>query len=340
MISQHFRTAAEPPEALVNNSPHVCPSSDGPLISIVMPAFNVESFIAEAIESVRSQTFSAWELLVVNDGSSDNTETVARSWAARDQRIRVFSQANRGQGHARNTALAQCRGRLIAFLDADDLWPPEKLAVQLAVLKRENVDVVFSGGSAFESQSYQPDNQPFGSTLTGRIAPAEAWRLQRSAARIPMCTFLGKTHVIVELGGFDEAPSIRGSEDYDLVCRLARHGCTFFGLPDALYRYRRYSTQTSASRLGMLRSELAVVEKNWGAVERTDPIARLRIANLRRALIREYLGLGDLKEARRLLGLIRRADPWRPGLYLQTALLLLAPRLFAAWTARRELRTA
>src|ERR1700744_5385897 len=97
------------------------------LISIIMPAYNAENFIGSAIESVLDQTYLNWELIVVNDGSTDQTAAIVETFAASDKRIKCISQPNMRQGAARNTGIKNSRGDLIAFLDADDLWLPGKL---------------------------------------------------------------------------------------------------------------------------------------------------------------------------------------------------------------------
>ena len=99
--------------------------ADSPAVSVVMPAFNSERWIATAIESVLAQTLSGWELIVINDGSTDDTETVMRRFD--DPRIRVINQDNGGAGQARNVGFWNARGRYIALLDADDWYEPRHL---------------------------------------------------------------------------------------------------------------------------------------------------------------------------------------------------------------------
>lgn len=103
------------------------------LVSVVIPAYNVAEFLGETIESVLAQTYEHFELIIVNDGSTDNTLAVAEQYAARDERIRIISQENRGVATARNTGIDNCApGGYIAFLDGDDLWQPEFLAEVVA----------------------------------------------------------------------------------------------------------------------------------------------------------------------------------------------------------------
>ena len=92
------------------------------LVSVIMPAFNVEQYIAESVESVKKQSYQNWELIIINDGSTDDTRALAEKYSSNDQRIRCISKENEGVAVARNTGLAQAKGSYIAFLDADDLW--------------------------------------------------------------------------------------------------------------------------------------------------------------------------------------------------------------------------
>ncbi len=107
-----------------------------PLISIITPAYNASRTIADAITSVQSQTFQDWEMIIVDDSSGDGTGAIVERFAADDRRIRLIRRAeNNGSAAARNAGLKAAHGRYIAFLDADDLWLPEKLVTQLAFMQ-------------------------------------------------------------------------------------------------------------------------------------------------------------------------------------------------------------
>lgn len=109
------------------------------LVSIIMSAYNVEKYIAEAIESVLKQTYTNWELIIVNDCSIDATEQLAKKYQEQDERIKLHSlPENKGVANARNIALQNAVGRYIAFLDSDDIWLPEKLEKQLDFMKINN----------------------------------------------------------------------------------------------------------------------------------------------------------------------------------------------------------
>ena len=102
------------------------------LVSIVMPSYNSAHFIEEAIQSVLSQSYITWELLIVDDCSIDNSVEIIKQWTQKDKRIHLFSlEKNVGAAAARNIALENAQGRYIAFLDSDDVWEPEKLQKQV-----------------------------------------------------------------------------------------------------------------------------------------------------------------------------------------------------------------
>jgi len=107
-----------------------------PQVSVVIPVYNGEAYLAEALDSVLAQTISDWELIIVNDGSSDGTAAILESYAHRDPRIRVITQTNRGLAASRGRAVAAARGELVAFLDADDIWLPAKLERQTAAARQ------------------------------------------------------------------------------------------------------------------------------------------------------------------------------------------------------------
>src|SRR5262245_19671391 len=98
-----------------------------PLVSVIIPAFNAARFLKQTLESVQKQTHAGLQVLVVDDGSSDETAAIGKAFAAEDARFLLVQQPNAGSCHARNTALQQARGDWIAYLDADDVWFPEKI---------------------------------------------------------------------------------------------------------------------------------------------------------------------------------------------------------------------
>jgi glycosyltransferase involved in cell wall biosynthesis len=115
--------------------------SPAPLVSVIVPAFQAAAFIRQAIDSARDQTYQPIEILVVDDGSQDETVEIVSSIAEKDPRVRIFRQFNQGVAVARNFAITQARGEFIAPLDADDVWMPEKIEKQMRCFRQSNASV-------------------------------------------------------------------------------------------------------------------------------------------------------------------------------------------------------
>ena len=115
-----------------------------PLISIIMPAYNCERYIEEAIRSVKEQSYTNWELLVINDGSTDTTEDVVRALALEDGRIKLIENpANMGVAKTRNRGFELSQGQYVALLDGDDVWLPEKLEKQVRLAQETGAEIVY-----------------------------------------------------------------------------------------------------------------------------------------------------------------------------------------------------
>lgn len=185
------------------------PVPDGaPLVSIVMPVRNRGSVITTAIQSVQAQSFAAWELIVIDDGSTDDTAAVVRSLAETDQRIKLVTQDWKGASVARNTGLAAASGEFITFLDSDDQWTPDYLRVSLATLHRHNADAVYLAVEITRNEgvSYR--------------AFAGGLRELLDQNFITMSTLTVRRSLVEKIGGFD--PQIRRWIDYDFAIRVFR----------------------------------------------------------------------------------------------------------------------
>jgi len=239
-----------------------------PLVSVIMPAYNTEKFIGESIQSVVDQTYTNWELLVVDDGSTDKTADIIRSFAAQDSRVKYLFQQNGRQAKARNTAIEHSHGTLIAFLDADDLWLPEKLERQLQALEATNADVVYSNGIII----YEPGATP-GATdfpiVSGTIEGRKMLDLLLLQNRIPVQSVLVRMESYRNAGPFDESPQFHGCEDYEMWLRLAERGALFHGINEKLIKYRRHPAATTHQNSGWLKPALRVVAASRGSARST-----------------------------------------------------------------------
>jgi glycosyltransferase involved in cell wall biosynthesis len=184
-----------------------------PIVSVVMPTHNRMHFLAQAIKSVQAQTLTDWELIVVDDGSTDDTPQLLECYAAADGRIRFIRQTQQGQFAAMNTGLREIRGEYVAFLDDDDLWLPHKLQVQLEDLRR-HPEYAFT-------YCLMRVRGPHGET--GATKPARRGTdtfeelLQRNF--VPMSAMVRRCCLEAVGGGFDGA--LQRAGDYDLWLRLA-----------------------------------------------------------------------------------------------------------------------
>ena len=211
-----------------------------PLVSVITPTFNSELYIAETIRSVRNQTYPNWEMLIVDDCSSDSTRSIAESIAKRDSRIRVFRQeSNFGAGPARNRALENSRGRFIAYLDADDLWYPTKLERQ--------VDFMLSSGYGFTCASYE-------------VVDANGRRLNKTISMLPRVDYVGflTNNLLQTVGVMVDTkiverellrmPTLKRRQDAATWLQVLRAGHANYGLSEVLGQYRRVGSSLSSNK--------------------------------------------------------------------------------------------
>ncbi|MCB9988480.1 MAG: glycosyltransferase [Rhodospirillales bacterium] len=201
-----------------------------PLVSIVMPAYNAAQTIEQSVASVRAQDYEDWQLVIVDDGSTDDTVETVKKLADQDHRIHYIHQSNRGVSRARNTGIEQAEGEWIVFLDSDDTIHPRYLTKMLGTARRENADIVVCGYAR--------------TTDDGHIVFAEKHGIQSKdgcaelAARayFPIHAALVKRSHILKAGGFD--PALTTCEDWDLWLKIAGSGVTFAAVDKTLAYYR------------------------------------------------------------------------------------------------------
>jgi glycosyltransferase involved in cell wall biosynthesis len=198
---------------------------DTPKVSVVIPTYNRASYIGEAIQSVLNQTYQDFELIVVDDGSTDNTGTALDQFG---ERIRVLYQQNSGVSVARNKGTFAARGEWVAFLDSDDEWEPEKLRVQIEDVKKHEGVVAHFVDAQFDDKAHKKQSL---FSLKGVRLDFEKQPLRIRAvmdvlrgAFFTQCCLV-KRKVILAVGGFD--PNKRIYEDYDLLTRIALEGAFF-----------------------------------------------------------------------------------------------------------------
>lgn len=271
------------------------------LVSVVVPAFNVSATLAETLQSILAQTYSNIEVIVVDDGSSDETVAIAESFWA-DGRVRIIRQPNRGLAGARNTGIAAAQGSFVAFCDADDLWEPTKLKHHVLHLRhRPNVGVSYAGSSLIDAngrllrQAQRPrltdvdvkhilKRNPIGNGS----APVIRREVFEDIAYRP-------SHEKVREWYFDE--TFRQSEDLECWLRIAlTTNWVFEGIPGLLTRYRINQGGLSAAT----HKQLASWERMIAKLHPLDPSLFANHAGLARAYQLRYLcrrAISDLDSA-------------------------------------------
>jgi glycosyltransferase involved in cell wall biosynthesis len=230
--------------------------SESPCVSVVIPTYNHRQYVVAALESVFTQSFLDLEVIVVNDGSADDTEQVlknSRVWG----RLRYISQPNAGQGAARNRGIEAARGRYIALLDDDDLWPPDRLQWQVEVLESSPEVVLVYGDhlSLMPDGSLCPSDEP--ARPSGHIYDSlreRCWILSPGQTLI-------RRSAIDQVGGLD--PSLWGADDWDLYLRLATVG-PFSYRPHVALHYRWHEANASRNVLRHVSNHFSVVRRHIG----------------------------------------------------------------------------
>lgn len=215
-----------------------------PIISIITPAFNASAFISEMIQSVLNQTYYNWELIIVDDGSTDNTSEIIKGFANKDNRIKYIYQENGRQGKARNRAIKEAKGEYLAFLDADDLWVEDKLENQLLSIQENSVDLVFSQGWSFETsinETIKEINTPLYLQLNSELLIKQLY-----GYGLPILSVMVKKAAVLNVGCFEEDLFVQNAEDFQLWLKLCDAGFIFYGMEERMFYYRVHQNQATS----------------------------------------------------------------------------------------------
>ena len=213
------------------------------LVSIITPCFNSEKFISQSIQSVIDQTYTNWEMIIVDDYSIDKTVVLVEKFLKIDDRIQLFKlDKNSGAGVARNFAIQKSSGNFIAFLDADDLWKPEKLQKQLDFMKLHDLPFTFSFYETIDEA---------GKSLNETITTP----LKISYNQLYYCNWIGNLTAIYSADYFGkiEISSIKKRQDWLLYLQIFKKIKTAMPLPESLAFYRVREDSISASKLKLLK---------------------------------------------------------------------------------------
>lgn len=213
------------------------------LVSIIMPTYNCGAFIAETIRSVQAQTYTNWEIVIVDDCSTDDTKAVVDAFILEDDRIKYHClEENSGAAVARTRAMAIAEGEYMAFLDSDDLWMPDKLERQLAFMK--------DNGYAFSCTAYEQIDEE--SNSLGRVIKTVK---KTDYNRLLLDCPVGNSSVMYHVGvmGKFEVPNIRKRNDDALWLQMLKKEKYIYGMPDVLMRYRIRKNSISSNKLKVVK---------------------------------------------------------------------------------------
>jgi glycosyltransferase involved in cell wall biosynthesis len=240
-------------------------------VSVIIPAFNAANTIIRAIDSVRSQNMGSLEVIIIDDGSIDGTPDVVLSNIRAGENIQLVRMAkNSGVSAARNAGIRVAKGKFLAFLDADDIWLPEKLRKQIAVIERDSSITLVSCNSQLIAESGLPVKE--GHLNRPPVEGDDAWKTLLTYNFLPTPTVLTLTSLVKEIGGFDEKLAV--GEDLDLWIKLGLRG-KIVVLKEILTNYydsagslmKRHGGQTSEIVVPMLEKHIAEQRKKLTTFE-------------------------------------------------------------------------
>lgn len=295
-----------------------------PTISVVMPVYNAELYLATAIESILAQTFDDFELIVVNDGSTDGSLRLLETLAAQDQRIRVISRANTGIVGALNDGIALARGEFIARMDADDIAFPERFDRQLSYLTNHPKCVAV--GSAM--LHIDPDGDPIRINYWAETHDVIDAQLLRGGGGLAHPTAMIRADTLSHVGGY--RTRYQWIEDKDLWVRLAEVG-QLANLPEVLLAYRLHS-QSVCSRMEEEQQQLlrALLTETYARRGLNQPVPKLRsrrqragsVCAIRRKWTRSAARAGYIKTAAKHARWIIRRQPWSLATWLSVGIVV------------------
>ncbi len=295
------------------------------LVTVIVPVYNGERHLAQSLTSVVDQTYTRWECVVVDDGSTDSTPAIARSFAERDERMRTISQSNAGVSAARNRGLlaaSDVDGTLVAFLDGDDVWTPDALEVLIGALVADPDAVGAYGLAEYIDAAGRPirpgahsagqrDRRVLGRfdlTSVEVSEPGTFSNLLVTGTIWPTAVAVHRRAVITAVGGFDS--EIVGAEDWDLYLRMSRHG-HFRPVDRQVAWYRRHGANTTAGVVMMAEQTARVRWKTWASSDNTSAQRRESARVFRRLAARWSLWC--------LIAAVRAAVRGRPRVVVHAA---------------------
>jgi len=224
------------------------------LVSIIVPTYNTEKFIRETIESVQNQTYQNWEMILADDASTDQTVAIIEEYAQKDSRIKLFKlPENKGNGFARNTALEKATGKYMAYLDADDLWFPEKLETQIQFLKTNNLPFTFSFYDSIDEE---------GNDLNRRVESPNPLTYNE----LFFCNYVGNLTAIYDADYFGKIilETTQKRQDWRIWLTILKQIKIAKPVPEPLAFYRIRKDSVSSSKFKLIKHNFAVYQEFHG----------------------------------------------------------------------------
>jgi hypothetical protein len=224
------------------------------IVSIITPSYNSEKFIRDTMESVLFQTYKNWEMIIVDDVSPDNSNEIIEKYSKKDSRIKLIKlEKNSGPAVARNRAIQEAKGRYIAFLDADDLWKPEKLEKQIKFMEEKNCALSYS---TYETMSEE------GVLQNKYINPP----LKISYKDLLKSNYIGCLTAIYDIQKIGKVymPNISKRQDYGLWLKILRKTNFAYGMDESLAVYRIRSNSVSSNKFKLLKFNYKLFKEHEG----------------------------------------------------------------------------
>ncbi|WP_088888792.1 glycosyltransferase family 2 protein [Leptolyngbya ohadii] len=290
------------------------PSQGQPQVSVVIPTYNCDRYLSQAIDSVLAQTYPNCELIVIDDGSTDNTQQILQSYHRQTLSLEFRSvfQPNQGVAIARNHGIQLARGEWIAFLDADDVFLPDKLAAQMAIAATyPEAGIVHSGWQRTDSTGkVLMQVKPWTQIPTLNLESWLRWKPVLPSAMLFHRGWLERS------GGFD--PRFPPAEDTELVLRLARMGCRSIWLPQVTVNYRQHDSSAMHQGLPQARSLAAVIDHFFAQPDLPESVRCLESQIRYHTLVWIAWYLYDTKHSIEMSRTLQQAWQHSPYLFSET----------------------
>jgi glycosyltransferase involved in cell wall biosynthesis len=272
-----------------------------PLVSVIIPCYNGEKFIAEAIESVINQTYENWELIIVDDGSTDNSKEIVKKYLSCKRIQYIKHEENQGIPFARNTGIKASKGQYIALLDQDDLWISDKLKIQIDIFNKDEdkkIGLIFSDFLSMSDGIITHGSWPSRRVPKNidSLSITEVARVLFVYNFIPTVTVLIRKHCFDNLGLLDDN-FLGGTDDYEFFIRLTNnYQLKYVDYPLAI---RRFHDNNFSKMERFFKDEIYIIDKTITNYNQLKDLKKIKLANLYYKLGRTHQIQEDFRTAKK-----------------------------------------